>query len=384
MAKPVSDRYLCQAILRACDVMEAFREPGVQLRLTEIAERTGLSISTAFRILFTLEQRRLVLRVADRQYQLNIRPPNRARPRIGYAGQTKQFAFSRTVTESVIAAAAKADMELLVLDNRYNEKTAIRNVETFVHERVELVIEFQTDEHAAPVVSSKLLAANIPFIAVEIPHPGATYFGANNYNAGLLGGRFLGKWAKQHWAEPCDEILLLQLAAAGSLPRSRLTGMLAGIGEILPSLEQSHVHWLEGNGQFGATLEVIRGHLRRSGAKRVLIGAINDPSALGALRAMEEAGRAETCAVMGQNASLEARAELRDPDTRLIGSVAYFPEVYGDHLISLATDILQHKAVPPAMFIKHQMITRDNVDKIYPNDALLNPGDSAMMLSGSR
>ena len=134
----------------------------------------------------------------------------------------------------------------------------------------------------------------------------------------------------------------------------------------------------------GATLEVVRGHLRRSRAKRVLIGAINDPSALGALRAMEEAGRAETCAVMGQNASLEARAELRNPDTRLIGSVAYFPEVYGDHLISLATDILQHKAVPPAIFIKHQMITRDNVDKIYPNDALLNPGDSAMMLSGSR
>jgi ribose transport system substrate-binding protein len=51
----------------------------------------------------------------------------------------------------------------------------------------------------------------------------------------------------------------------------------------------------------------------------MLIGAINDPSALGALRAMEEAGRAETCAVMGQNASLEARAELRNPDTGLIG-----------------------------------------------------------------
>ena len=384
MARLQSNRYLCQAILRACDVIEAFGEPGTQLRLTEIAAKTGLSVSTAFRILFTLEQRRLVLRVADRQYQLNIRPPNRSRPRIGYAGQTREFAFSRAVTDSVIAAAAKGEVDLVVLDNRYSQKAATRNVETFLHERVQLVIEFQTDEHIAPIISAKLLAADIPIIAVEIPHPGATYFGADNYNAGLLGGRFLGKWAKRHWSDPVDEILLLELPTAGSLPRSRLTGVLTGIGDIVPSMEHSNVHWLDGNGQFGTSLEVVRKHLRQSRAKRMLIGAINDPSALGALRALEEAGRAETCAVMGQNASLEARAELRNSGTRLIGSVAYFPELYGEPLISLAMDILQHKPVPPAVFVKHQMVTRENVDKLYPNDALLSPGDLEMLLLRSR
>lgn len=33
----------------------------------------------------------------------------------------------------------------------------------------------------------------------------------------------------------------------------------------------------------------------------MLVGAINDPSALGALRAFQEAGRAACCAIMGQN-----------------------------------------------------------------------------------
>jgi hypothetical protein len=87
---------------------------------------------------------------------------------------------------------------------------------------------------------------------------------------------------------------------------------------VIPTTDVMWHVWAEMTGR-GATLEVVRGHLRRSRAKRMLIGAINDPSALGALRAMEEAGRAETCAVMGQNASLEARAELRNPDTGLIG-----------------------------------------------------------------
>ncbi len=29
------------------------------------------------------------------------------------------------------------------------------------------------------------------------------------------------------------------------------------------------------------------------------------------------------------------------------------------------------QAVPPAVFIKHQVITRENIDHYYPNDSLL-------------
>ncbi|HVW86022.1 MAG TPA: substrate-binding domain-containing protein [Bryobacteraceae bacterium] len=379
-----SDRYICQAVARACDIIDCFQTPEDRLRLSEIAAKTGLSTSTAFRILHTLEQRGLVLRVGERQYQLRIHPAKRRKYRIGFAGQTQEFSFSRSVAESVKAASAKADIDLLVLDNHYSSKAALRNADTFVRERVELAIEFQTDEHVAPVISSKLLEANIPMIAVEIPHPGATYYGADNYNAGVMGGRLLGRWAKQHWKEPVQEVVLLELSMAGSLPRARLTGILTGIRDIIPSIEDSAIFWLDGKGQFGTSLEMVRKHLRQNRARRVLIGAINDPSALGALRAMEEAGRADTCAAMGQNASLEARTELRKPSTRLIGSVAYFPELYGNALITLATDILQRKPVPPAVFVKHQMVTRENVDRLYPNDALLSPGELETLLLKSR
>jgi ribose transport system substrate-binding protein len=51
------------------------------------------------------------------------------------------------------------------------------------------VLEFQTYERVAPVIASKFLEANTPVVAIEIPHPGATYFGANNYKAGLIGGK---------------------------------------------------------------------------------------------------------------------------------------------------------------------------------------------------
>ena len=80
---------------------------------------------------------------------------------------------------------------------------------------------------------------------------------------------------------------------------------------------------------------------------------------------------ARDCAIVGQNGEPEARAELRSPGTRLVASVAYFPEKYGDGLIRLALDILAHKPVPPSVFRSHQVITPENVDQFYPNDSLM-------------
>jgi ribose transport system substrate-binding protein len=181
-------------------------------------------------------------------------------------------------------------------------------------------------------------------------------------------------------ARAVDQVILLELPIAGALPASRLVGTLVGLREILPGIEDSQVVHLDGNGQFGPSLEATRKHLRQCRAGRTLISAINDHSTLGALRAFEEAGRAQDCAVVGQNASYEARCELRRPGTRLLGSVAFFPERYGEGLISLALDILSRKPVPPAVFIKHQLITAEKVDHYYPNDVLLSQADLHTLL----
>jgi ribose transport system substrate-binding protein len=228
-------QYIVESISRACDVLEAFRADGEALRLCDITSRTGLSKATAFRILFTLERRGLVEQSDDHTYRLRLRPLRRRKYRFGYGAQSSEFAFSRTVSESIEASALAEGIDLFVLNNRSSAKTAIRNAELFVRERVDLVIDFQTDEHCAPIISSKLHEARIPFVALEIPHPGATYYGANNYRAGLLGGQYLAKWAFQHWNARVDEVLLIELPVAGALPKSRLTGTLAALRTNLPS-----------------------------------------------------------------------------------------------------------------------------------------------------
>jgi len=60
---------------------------------------------------------------------------------------------------------------------------------------------------------------------------------------------------------------------------------------------------------------------------------------------------------------------MRSEQTRLIGSVAYFPERYGEALIPLALDIVQRKPTPPAIFVRHQLVTPENLARIYPDDS---------------
>ncbi|MCL4853885.1 MAG: substrate-binding domain-containing protein [Bryobacteraceae bacterium] len=359
--------YRLETVSRACSLLRVFRE-GESLRLNEMVSRTGLNKSIVFRIVRTLEEVGMLRNTGAHRYECNIRFPADRKFRMGYAAQADNSQFSLAVTESLRRAAARELIDLIVLDNRYSARAALRNAERLISERVDLAFEFQTYERVAGVVSSRFQEAGIPVIAIEIPHPGATFYGANNYRAGLTAGRALARWAKQNWAGAVERVLLLELRIAGALPQLRLEGAEAGIREILPGLSPlSFVH-LDARGDFDCVLEATRKHLRRTADLHTLLVGVNDPSALGALRAFEEAGRSPSCAAIALGATADARAELCRPGSRLIGSVAFFPELYGEDLIRLALDILAKRHTPPAVYARHQLITSENLPQYYPHE----------------
>jgi ribose transport system substrate-binding protein len=159
-----------------------------------------------------------------------------------------------------------------------------------------------------------------------------------------------------------------------------MAGVPVGIREVLHGLDTSTIVRLDGKGGYVESMQAVNKFLRDFDGKRILLGAQNDASALGALRALEESGRDLDYVAVGQNATAAGRAELRRPHTRLIGSVAFFPERYGEQLLRLAQDMLQGKPVPSAVFVKHALITPKNVEEHYPTDALVPVPDADTML----
>jgi len=362
--------YTIQSVVRAVEVLNAFSSTSEVLDLRVVAGRVRLNKGTTFRLLETLVETGLLERAGKQGYRSSIQTTRAKRFRLGYASQSNLLPFTSAVTDGLITAASAANIELLILNNKFSARTALQNADHFVSENVDLVIDSQININVAAQIAARFSDARIPYIALDIPHPGAVYFGADNYKAGRMAGRYLARWTMKHWKGTAEQVILLGVDAAGPLLNARLTGMVDGIGELLPNASGIPNHHFDTKGgQFEATLDLMRKYLRRRKAGRVLVGAVNDTTAMAALQAFREVGLEKECAIAGQDGGALAREEMRRPFSRLVCSVAYFPETYGVRIIQLALDILNRRPVPPAIFIQHELLTSENVDKIYPNDA---------------
>lgn len=357
--------YQIESVGRACRLLRILQSEG-SLPLFELAELAHLSRPTVFRLMTTLQSNGMVVKDGSRKYRLTGGFSPGRRYKIGYLAETGETSFYRAVFRGLVESAERAGIDLIALNSQSSLDVALEHAEGLLAESVDLIMMFHSYAQIASVIATRTRGRRMPLIAIEMPHPDAVYFGVDNCHAGLTAGRYLAHWAERHWKGKVDEILLIGSHRTGSLPEARLTGSLLGIHEVLPNSEQAKISTLNGDWQFEMSFEAVTRHLKKSKSTRILVSAIFDPSALGALQAFKDADRLQDCAIVGQNGSIEARLQMRKPNSRLIGSVAYFPERYGDQLVALALDLLtQRVPVPNAVFIKHQLITPQNLQQIY-------------------
>lgn len=355
-----SARYHVEVVGKALDILDVLRGSRTDLRLTDIAAKAGLDVSTAFRLLRTLEGRGYALR--DPGTKLFRHGLGFRAFRIGYAQLSGDQPFSRRVTQGLIEAAEKSRVELLVADNRGNPEEAVKSAAWLISQRVDFVIEYDFHYRVGPVLANMFSKAGIPTLAIDIPQPCAIYFGANNYAVGTVGGTALARFAKERWNGRVGCALLLEIPEAGPVPHSRVIGTLEGLRSVLPQLHDKCVLHRNGKGTETGGYRTTRRVLQSlAGRERLLIAAANDNSARGAIRAVREAGRQQTTAIMAQgwgpNEALDE--EFQKPDSPLIGAVAYFPEHYGARILPIVLQCLNGQPVPPAVYVEHKLYLRD-------------------------
>jgi ribose transport system substrate-binding protein len=262
----------------------------------------------------------------------------------------------------VTAAAAATGVELLMLDNRYDPDIAIQNAEEFVAKRVDLVLEFQVEEHVAPRVARIFKKAEIPLIAIDVPHPNATYFGVDNFEVGYEAGTVLAQHAQRKWKTKVDWVLGVGFAEAGSFVQSRITGAFEGIRERLADIPADRYVQIEGRGmRQQSKLAAAEFISKRRKGEHILVAASTDSSALGVLDAAREAGRESDFAIVGQDCILEALAEIRQSSSAFIGSISHEVETYGPRLIQLGIALLRGHVVSPYNYVRHKTVTHESL-----------------------
>jgi ribose transport system substrate-binding protein len=291
------------------------------------------------------------------------------RYRIGFANQSEQLPFAVDVRRGLERAAESAgNIDLILADNQLDGQVALRVADRLIAEEVDLAIEYQVDEKVGSLIMDKFHRAGIPVIAVDIPMVGATFFGVDNYRAGHMAGVALGRWIAEQWEGQVDRLVILEEPRVGALPAARLLGQVDGLQAVVGEVEDSRMITLDsGNTSEQSAAEMDTALRALPHEHRIAVITINDDAAVGALSAARRAGRERDVVIVGQGADRIARGEIRHPDSRIIGTTAYWPERYGQKLVPLAVQILQGEAVPPAIHIDHEFIHAGNIDRFYPD-----------------
>jgi len=185
---------------------------------------------------------------------------------IGFANLTEDIVFTQLVREGILAAAEEAgNVEIVLADNQLDGATALANADNFIAQGVDGVIEFQTDEAFGNVIMSRFRREGMPVIAIDIPMPGATFFGADNYLAGRLAGEALGEWVNANWDGEANAMLVLELPQSGPIPAARMQGMEEGFQETVNTpVADEMIFRLDSKNTPGSTARIPRKNPSRS------------------------------------------------------------------------------------------------------------------------
>ena len=295
-------------------------------------------------------------------------PPDR-KWRIGFANLTEEQDFAVKVRQSLERAAAQAgNIELILTNNDTNPQQASENARRMLDAKVDLVIEYQQDERTNYVLMDLFRSAKTPVVAIDIPMPGAVYFGADNFRAGRIAGDAATQWIRQNWDGKVDKIVCLEQPESGSIPAARIQGALVSLRNSL-ALKDSDILHYDTRGALDESRSAATQALRNiPWGRKVLFIGINANSAIGALEAADVLGRQSCTAVVSQNVTGRIRRELQARNPMLIGAVDFFPGTYGERIVSLALNILASTATAPATYTDHLLITADNIGRLYPED----------------
>jgi ABC-type sugar transport system substrate-binding protein len=204
------------------------------------------------------------------------------------------------------------------------------------------------------------------------PLSGAPLYGPDNRAAGRFAGRALGDFAHENWPDQqVLGVLIGDLADPGPPVTERVQGITDGVHESLPTLQFAS---LDTGGQSMRADALLTKFLLAQRGQRLLIATLDDLAAVYAKNAVEMNRRQSDCIIVSQgldhniHGGVSEKKEL-DPNNRgsvVLGSVAYYMDRYGYHVLQLALRLLAGETLPPRTVTKHILVTATNVFREYP------------------
>ena len=284
--------------------------------------------------------------------------------KLGYVSYGELVPYAFQVSEGIRAQVALAGAELVECDARLDPNRVADCMKQLAEAGVKGIIQFQATL-ADPAVVCAMAPAGVPVLAVEFAQDpcAKTLVVADDLRAGQLAGRAVGEWVKAKWSCTYDAYVSFESTAAATKSRLRMEGYRQGFAAVCPIANDLIGRAIDTESTAKTAMTDLLGTL--AGKTKIIVVAVNDDAAIGALAAARAAGREGDVWVSGQGGEERAR-ELIRTNEHYLGDAAFFPERYGKTIVPAILDLVAGKTVQPLLLVEPAWLDASTIDGIYP------------------
>lgn len=291
---------------------------------------------------------------------------------IGYNAFGDTSDYSKAISTNLIAKAESLGMKILRADTAGDASTAIKNVDSFITQGANIIIDCSWNLSACEAVAKKCTEAKLPCILIDIPvsDPNAYFMGVNNEDVGNTIGAAAAKYIVEKWGGKLDWVVLAYVEAWGEAVRPRVSTIPAALKKGGVTFDEKNVVYIDPQTSDSTVVAKQLGTdflTAHPDAKHILFVGANEASAQGLLSAVEISNRDADCVVVSNDLTDMGIANLYKDDNVWIGSCAAFPENYKDVLIPMVQDIMAGKTIDKNQYQKIGFVDRSTIADYYPN-----------------
>jgi len=255
-----------------------------------------------------------------------------AAPKIGLAVSTLNNPFFVDLRDGALEEAKKAGLSITVADAQNDPNRQLSQVENFIEQGVSIILVNPCDSTAIVPAIKAANRAKIPVITVDRGADGGEvvcHIASDNVQGGQMAGEFLAKLIGNK-----GKVVELEGIPGTSAARDRGKGF----NEVMKKYPNIKIVARQEAGFDRAKGMTVMENILQAQPEIDGVFCHNDEMALGALRAIEAAGRLSAIKIVGFDATDDAVKSVKDG--KMVATVAQKPRVMGSMAVETAKQVL--------------------------------------------
>lgn len=273
---------------------------------------------------------------------------------IGISMLSMQNEFIVNIYDEMQKRAQELGAELIIVDAERSPLKQIEQIESFIAQKVDVIILNPCEFEASSPAVTRALAANIPIVNVNsatkiLP---TAFVGSNDVESGRIAMKFIAEKLGGK-----GNIVMIQGLNGQAAQIQREQGAKEILKEFpnLKLIAQQTAEW-----DRSKSMDLMQNWIQSYGTKINAVFAHNDEMGLGALKALQDAGMKDKVIVVSIDAIADALQAVRKGD--LDATVFQDARKQGAGAIETAVKIAQGQKVEKELLIPFKLVTKADVD----------------------